>query len=57
MTQPPRRPFFAVSLVLSAMLLSSFNIQSIGTASGEAPQELGGFTMSPIGLQMRLQHS
>jgi cytochrome P450 len=41
----------------SAMLLSSFNIQSIGTASGEAPQELGGFTMSPVGLQMRLQHS
>ncbi|MRX08212.1 cytochrome P450 [Pseudoduganella sp. FT25W] len=41
----------------SAMLLSSFNIQSIGTTSGEAPQELGGFTMSPIGLQMRLQHS
>jgi cytochrome P450 len=39
----------------SAMLLSSFAIQSIGTASGEAPQELAGFTMSPIGLQMRLE--
>jgi cytochrome P450 len=41
----------------SAMLLSSFDIASIGTASGAEPQELDGFTMSPIGLQMRLQHS
>lgn len=41
----------------SAMLLSSFNIASIGTASGAEPQELEGFTMSPVGLQMRLQHS
>jgi cytochrome P450 len=38
----------------SAMLLSSFDIASIGTASGAEPQELDGFTMSPIGLQMRL---
>jgi len=41
----------------SAMLLSSFEIQSISTTNGEEPQELSGFTMSPIGLQMRLQHS
>lgn len=41
----------------SAMLLSSFDIASIGTASGAEAQELDGFTMSPIGLQMRLQHS
>ena len=41
----------------SAMLLSSFDIASIGTASGTEAQEQGGFTMSPIGLQMRLQHS
>ncbi len=41
----------------SAMLLSSFNIVSISTASGAEPLELEGFTMSPVGLQMRLQHS
>jgi cytochrome P450 len=41
----------------SAMLLSSFAIQSIATSSAQAPEELMGFTMSPIGLQMRLQHS
>jgi cytochrome P450 len=41
----------------SAMLLSSFDIASISTASGAEAQELDGFTMSPIGLQMRLQHS
>lgn len=38
----------------SAMLLSSFNIQSIETATGAAPEELMGFTMSPIGLQMKI---
>jgi cytochrome P450 len=41
----------------SAMLLSSFEIHAIGTVNCAAPQELAGFTMSPIGLQMRLQHS
>lgn len=41
----------------SAMLLSSFDIRSIDTATGAAPEELMGFTMSPIGLRMRLQHS
>ncbi|MDT9646942.1 PQQ-dependent dehydrogenase, methanol/ethanol family, partial [Pseudomonas sp. JV245A] len=29
MTQPPRRPFFAVSLVLSAMLLSSAALAAV----------------------------
>lgn len=39
----------------SAMLLSSFEIQSIATATSQPPEELMGFTMSPIGLQMRLE--
>jgi len=39
----------------SAMLLSSFDIQSIDTVDGQPPEELMGFTMSPIGLQMRLE--
>ncbi|MTV40735.1 cytochrome P450 [Duganella radicis] len=38
----------------SAMLLSSFEIQSIATVDGKPPEELMGFTMSPIGLRMRL---
>ena len=38
----------------SAMLLSSFDIASIDTVDGEEPEELMGFTMSPIGLKMRL---
>ena len=37
-----------------AMLLNSFDIASIDTADGEEPEELMGFTMSPIGLRMRL---
>ena len=41
----------------SAMLLSSFDIESIATVDGKDAEELMGFTMSPIGLQMRLQHS
>lgn len=41
----------------SAMLLSSFTIRSIDTADGNEPEELMGFTMSPIGLRMQLQHS
>jgi cytochrome P450 len=39
----------------SAMLLASFTIRSIDTASGAEPEELMGFTMSPLGLQMRLE--
>lgn len=38
----------------SAMLLSCFDIKSIDTATGAAPEELMGFTMSPIGLRMAL---
>jgi cytochrome P450 len=38
----------------SAMLLSSFDLLSIDTADGAEPQELMGFTMSPVGLRMRL---
>lgn len=43
--------------IAAAMLLSSFQIQSIDTADRKPPEELMAFTMSPIGLQMRLQHS
>lgn len=40
--------------IAAAMLLSSFQIQSIDTADRKPPEELMAFTMSPIGLQMRL---
>jgi cytochrome P450 len=40
----------------SAMLLSSFDIESIDTADGEEPEELMGFTMSPVGLRMRVRN-
>lgn len=40
--------------IAAAMLLSSFQIQSIDTADSKPPEELMAFTMSPIGLQMRL---
>jgi cytochrome P450 len=43
--------------IAAAMLLSSFDIKSIDTVEGKEPEELMGFTMSPIGLRMRLQHS
>ncbi|SDG04478.1 MULTISPECIES: cytochrome P450 [unclassified Duganella] len=43
--------------IASAMLLSSFDIASIDTIDGKEPEELMAFTMSPIGLRMRLQHS
>jgi cytochrome P450 len=39
----------------TAMLLNSFEITSIATVDNSEPQELSGFTMSPIGLQMRLR--
>jgi hypothetical protein len=35
-------------------LLGSFDIQNVGTADGSEPQELMAFTMTPVGLQMRL---
>ncbi|MRW89493.1 cytochrome P450 [Duganella sp. FT80W] len=40
--------------IAAAMLLSSFSIQSIDTLDGAEPEELMAFTMSPIGLRMRL---
>lgn len=43
--------------IASAMLLSSFDIQSIATDDRRAPEERMAFTMSPVGLRMRLQHS
>jgi cytochrome P450 len=39
----------------TAMLLNSFDIESIATIDNSEPQELSGFTMSPIGLRMRLR--
>jgi len=38
-----------------AMLLASFDIDTVATEDGNAPQELMGFTMSPVGLTMRLR--
>jgi cytochrome P450 len=40
----------------TAMLLGSFDIASIATVDNSEPQELSGFTMSPIGLRMQLRH-
>ena len=37
-----------------AMLLSSFDIASLDTVDGAEPEELMAFTMSPVGLRMRL---
>ncbi|WP_432380031.1 cytochrome P450 [Duganella sp. P38] len=42
--------------IASAMLLSSFRIESIDTVDGREAEERMAFTMSPIGLRMRLQH-
>lgn len=39
----------------SAMVLSSFDIASLDTVDGEEPEELMAFTMSPVGLRMRLR--
>jgi cytochrome P450 len=38
-----------------AMLLSRFDIESLETGDGGAPRELMSFTMSPVGLRMRLR--
>ncbi len=38
-----------------AMLLASFDIESVSTVDGLAPQELMAFTMNPVGLTMRLK--
>lgn len=37
-----------------AMLLTTFEIDTVATDNGGEPQELMGFTMSPVGLKMRL---
>jgi cytochrome P450 len=42
--------------IASAMLLSSFRIESIDTVDGSEAEERMAFTMSPIDLRMRLQH-
>jgi cytochrome P450 len=38
-----------------ATLLGGFDLVSVGTADGQEPQELMSFTMTPVGLQMRLR--
>jgi cytochrome P450 len=38
-----------------AMLLSSFDIEAVGTPDGKPAQELMAFTMNPVGLTMRLK--
>lgn len=38
----------------TAMLLSGFDIESIDTVGGGEPEELMGFTTSPVGLRRRL---
>jgi cytochrome P450 len=40
-----------------AMVLGHFEIESVATNSGQPPQELMGFVMSPEGLKMRLKAS
>ncbi|MCU6500460.1 cytochrome P450 [Rugamonas sp. A1-17] len=40
----------------SAMLLNSFDIASLDTVDGKEPDELMAFTMSPLGLRMRLRN-
>ena len=41
--------------IATAMVLSSFDIESVGTADGREPDELMGFSMSPVGLRMQLR--
>lgn len=43
--------------IACAMLLSCFHIQSLDTGDGKEPEELMAFTMSPVGLRMRLQNA
>ena len=38
-----------------ATLLNRFDIAFVGTLDGHEPTELMAFTMTPVGLQMRLQ--
>lgn len=39
----------------AAMLLSSFEIEHVGTADGQPPAEKMAFSMAPVGLRMRLR--
>lgn len=39
----------------AAMLLTHFDIESVGTEDGQPPVELMAFTMGPVGLRMRLR--
>ena len=39
----------------TAMLLTNFEVESVDTADGQPPAELMAFTMSPVGLRMRLR--
>jgi cytochrome P450 len=39
----------------TAMLLTHFEVDSVDTVDGQPPQELMAFTMSPVGLRMRLR--
>jgi cytochrome P450 len=41
--------------MVMAMLLSRFEIESVGTADGGEPRELMAFTMAPVGLRLRLR--
>jgi len=38
-----------------AMLLTHFEVESVDTADGQPPRELMSFTMSPVGLRMKLR--
>ncbi len=38
-----------------AMLVSSFDIESVSTPEGGEPRELMAFTMAPVGLHMKLR--
>ena len=38
-----------------ATLLNDFDILSVGTADGQEPREHLAFTMTPVGLKMRLR--
>jgi cytochrome P450 len=39
----------------AAMLLSTFEIDEVGTPDGREPAEKMAFSMAPVGLQMRLK--
>ena len=47
-------PFVTKALAI-ATLLSSFEIESVGTTDGREPREHLAFSMGPVGLRMRLK--